>query len=94
MNKRKMFHRALKVYGDGVTHFEETANEDLERLMGEMRSTGQNDFDMSEIIKKFFANTTSTLMPGKPADTDDSERLWKLIDIDLVHVVFIVDTMN
>ena len=33
------------------------------------------------MIKKFFANTTSTLIPGKPADTDDSERLWKLIDI-------------
>ena len=79
--KRKMFHRALKFYGDGVEHFEETANEELDRLMKDMRNTCQQDFDMSDIIKKSFANTTSTLMTGKPADKDDPERLWKLIDI-------------
>ena len=48
--------------------------------MKEMERTCQEDFDMSDIIKKSLANTTSTLMTGKPAGTDDSERLWELND--------------
>ena len=81
MIKRKIFHRALKFYGDGVEHFEETADEELGRLMEELGRTGQQDFDMSDIIRKSFANTTATLMTGKHVDADASETLWIFIDI-------------
>ena len=80
MLKRKMFHRALMFYGNGVEHFEETVNKELCRLMKELERTRQEDFDMRDIIKKSVANTTSTLMTGKSADTDDLERLWQLND--------------
>ena len=80
MIKRKMFHRALKFHGDGVEHFEETANEELGRLLEELQRTDQRDFDMSDILRKSFANTTVTLMTGKPAESDDSEKLWQFIN--------------
>ena len=86
MIKRKMFHRALKFYGDGVEHFEETADEELGRLKEELRQTGQQDFDMSDIIRRSFANTTATLMTGKQADSGDSETLWKFIDIGMQFI--------
>ena len=79
--KRKMFHRALQFYGDGIKHFEETAAVELERIIEELRRTGQHDFDLGDILRVSFAKTTITLMTGELANTDDTEAVLKFNDI-------------
>ena len=78
--KRKMLQRALRFYGDGIKHFEETAEDEMQRYLEELKRTEQRDFDMNDVMKKSFANTLVTLMTGKSSKDDDSEIVWQWVD--------------
>ena len=75
-----MLHGSLKFYGDGIKHFEEAAEDEMQRYLEELTRPEQSDFDMNDIIKKSFANTMVRLMTGKPAENDDSENVLQWVD--------------
>ena len=80
MTMRKMFHRGLKFYGDGVDHFDRNAEDEIRRLLEELESMNEQDFDIYEVFKRSFANTTSSLMTGKAPEADDHKIIWQFID--------------
>ena len=75
-----MLHRSLKFYGDGIKHFEEAAEDEMQRYLEELTRSEQSDFDMNDIIKKSFANTMVRLMTDKPAEKDVSENVLQWVD--------------
>ena len=80
MAKRKLLHRSLHFYGEGIKHFEEKAGEVFQRYLEELKATGQRDFDMNDLIKKSFANMLVTLMTGDSSEAVDSDKVWQWVD--------------
>ena len=78
---RKMFHRALNFYGNGVKYFDRTIAVELERLKEEFRQTCQHDINLSEKLGVSVANTTTTLMTGEPPKPGDSDTIMKFNNI-------------
>ena len=74
---RKMLHKGLKVFGDGVVRFELQVSEELDRLVMEFNTQTGKDFDMCLSLKKSFANWMSTLATGKKAKEYDSKIIWE-----------------
>ena len=77
---RKMLHKGLKVFGEGVTMFEHQVSEELDRLVSEINSHIGKDFDISHLLKKSFANWMSCLLTGKEAETEDSKIIWDFVE--------------
>ena len=75
---RKMLHKGLKVFGDGVARFELQVSEELDRLVMEFNTQTGKDFDMCLSLKKSFANWMSTLATGQKAKEYDSKLIWDL----------------
>ena len=73
---RKMLHKGLKVFGDGVARFELQVSEELDRLVMEFNTQTGKDFDMCLSLKKSFANWMSTLATGQKAKENDSKIIW------------------
>ena len=73
---RKMLHKGLKVFGDGVARFELQMSEELDRLVMEFNTQSGNDLDMRLSLKTSFANWMSTLATGQKAKEYDSKIIW------------------
>ena len=80
MMLRKIWHRGLKHYGDGVEHFEQNAELELKRLLEDLRDMKGGDFIMNDIVRRSFANTTATLLTGEQPDDYDFEIIWQFVD--------------
>ena len=80
MQMRKMFHRAMKLYGDGVDNFETISADEFRRLVDDISDKNQQEFDMYPLLRKSIANSTSILMSGKTPDNDEHRLLWDFID--------------
>ena len=80
MLMRKMFHRGIKLYGDGVEHFETVSEDEFRRFVDEITDKNGQEFDMYPLIRKTIANSTSILMSGKTPDDDEHKLLWNFID--------------
>ena len=74
---RKMLHKGLKVFGEGVARFEHQVSEEIDRLVMEFNTHIGNDFDMCLSLKKSFANWMSTLATGQKAMVYDSKIIWE-----------------
>ena len=74
---RKMLHKGLKVFGDGVARFELQVSEELDRLVMEFNAQTGKDFDMRLSLKTSFANWMSTLATGQKAKGYDSKIIWE-----------------
>ena len=77
---RKMFHRGLKLYGDGVEHFETVSEDEFRRLVDELSDKNGQEFDLYPLLRKSIANSTSILMSGKTPDDEEHKLLWNFID--------------
>ena len=73
---RKILQKGLKVFGEGVAKFEYKMTEELDRFLTEIQSTNSEDFDISQLLKKSFANWMSALVTGEKALVDDAEIIW------------------
>lgn len=80
MTLRKMLHRGLKFYGEGVVHFEQIMEDEMKNFLTELSATKRKDFDISVPLRKSFANATSSLMTGTPPDKNDAKIIWKCVD--------------
>ena len=68
-----MLQKGFKVFGEGVARFEYQMTEEFDRFLAEIKSTNAEDFDISPLLKKSFANWMSALLTGKKAQIDDAE---------------------
>lgn len=97
MTMRKMFHKGLKLYGDGVDHFDRNTEAEIKRLLEELESMKEQDFDIYEVFRRSVANTTSSLMTGKAPEEDDHKLIWQFADAGRVVVepgmAFLYDLM-
>ena len=75
---RKMLQKGLKVFGEGVPKFQLQVNEELNRLVMELKSQIDKDVRICLSLKKSFANWVSTLATGQKAKEYDSEIIWNL----------------
>ena len=75
---RKMLHKGLKVFGDGVARFELQVSEELDRLVMEFNTQTGKDLDMCLSLKNSLANWMSTLATGQKAKEYDSKLIWDL----------------
>ena len=78
---RKMLHKGFKVFGEGISRFEDHVNEELDRLVSEIDDHEGKDFNMCTLLKKSFANWMSSLVTGKKANLGDSQIIWDFIEI-------------
>ena len=77
---RKMFHRGLKLYGDGIEHFEMNSSDEFKRLIDDLGATNAQDLDLYPVLRKSVANSTATLMTGKTPEDYDHKIIWQFID--------------
>ena len=77
---RKILQKGFKVFGEGVARFEYQMTEELDRFLAEIKSTNAEDFDISPLFKKSFANWMSALLTGTIAHVDDAEIVWDFDD--------------
>ena len=75
---RKMLHKSLKVYGEGVARFEIQVNDELDRLVTELSTQTRKDIDFCPLLKKSFSNWISSLITGHQAKHSDAEIIWDL----------------
>ena len=73
---RRMLHKGLKVFGDGIARFELQVSEELDRLVMEFNKQIGKDFDICLSLKTSFANWMSTLATGQKAKENDSKIIW------------------
>ena len=64
MTKRKLFHRSLKFYGDGIKHFDGINENELVKVLEKLKLTKQCDFDMYSLLLTSLANTLVGLLNG------------------------------
>lgn len=50
--KRKMFFSSLRLYGDGVSKFENVVWEEMQRMFAEIDAIGYEDFDLSATLSR------------------------------------------
>ena len=73
---RKMLHKGLKVFGEGVAGFEYQANDELDRLVSELNTHSRKDIDIRPFMKKSFSNWMSSLITGQKAKRSDPKIIW------------------
>ena len=97
MTMRKMFHRGIKLYGDGVDHFETISADEFKRFLDDIANTKARDFDIYPLIRKTVANSNVNLMTGKTPQDIDHKIVWQFIDPGNIMidsgVAFIFDMM-
>ena len=76
---RKIIHKCLKVFGEGVTRVEQQTDAELSRLITEMNSYHEKDLDLALFFRESLAYTIASLLTGKPAKDGDSEIIWNAI---------------
>ena len=74
---RKMFHKGLKVFGDGAARFENHVRDELTRLVVEIEKYNGKDVDIISLVKESFGYWMSSLLTGQPAEKDDSRIIWE-----------------
>ncbi|KAK7116551.1 steroid 17-alpha-hydroxylase/17,20 lyase-like [Littorina saxatilis] len=62
---RKMFHQAIKFYGDGVERMESRVQEELHRLVTELEADCGKDVDIDHVISASIMRIVLTLMTGE-----------------------------
>ena len=77
---RKMLHKGLKVFGEGVTEFEQHVQDELTRLVNEIHALRGEDFCLGQVLKKSFGNWMASLLTGREATENDSTIIWNLLD--------------
>ena len=80
MTLRKMLHKGLKVFGEGVTRLEQRMDTELSRLINEMESYRGNDIDICKLLRESLANWMASLLSGKSPEAGDSEIIWNAIN--------------
>ncbi|KAK7116568.1 farnesoate epoxidase-like [Littorina saxatilis] len=90
---RKMFHQAIKFYGDGVERMESKVMEELRRLTTELEADCGQDVDMDHVISTSAMRIVLTLVTGECPDPEVAARA-KLLN-DLTNEMFspITDTL-
>ena len=73
---RKMLHKGFKVFGEGVARFEYQVNDELDRLVSELKRQTRKDIDICVLLKKSFSNWMSSLITGHKAKNSDAEIIW------------------
>ena len=77
MIERKMFHKGLKVFGDGAARFEKHVRDELTRLVAEIETRNGDDVDLIQLVKESFGYWMSSLLTGYPAEEGDSRIIWE-----------------
>ena len=78
--KRKMLHRSLKFYGDGIAHFEDLHEGELINFVNTLKLTNQRDINVRDMISQSLANTLIMLLIGKHAEKRDYESIQEICD--------------
>ena len=77
---RKVLHKSLKVFGEGVVQFEQHMHEEISRFISIMKAKNKGDFTLNKFVKESFANWMSSLLTGKKAEEIDSKLMWSFLD--------------
>ncbi|KAK3593820.1 hypothetical protein CHS0354_014366 [Potamilus streckersoni] len=78
---RKAMHKGLRLYGDGVSTFENTVLLELKRVVKLIKGKDGKDFDPRPIISDSIGNLISILLSGDQIESsEESKRIWKLSD--------------
>ncbi|KAK7467826.1 hypothetical protein BaRGS_00036932 [Batillaria attramentaria] len=78
---RKLFHYALKFYGDGVEQFEGTMQTELRRLMATVEETAGEEIAVDKMFTYSLLCVLNTLLTGKCPSTDSEMiRIMKTFD--------------
>ena len=80
MTKRKMFHRSLKFYGDGIPHFNRMNEDELMHVLEKLKLTKQCDFDLHALVYKSLANTIVRLINGTCPTHHDCEDIMEVAE--------------
>ena len=70
---RKMLHKGFKVFGEGVAGFEYQVNDELDRLVAELKTHSRKDIDICPLLKESFSNWMSSLLTGQKAKGSDAK---------------------
>ena len=81
MTKRKMLHRSLEFFGDGIENFNRINKDELWQVIEKLKLTNQCDFDLSAIISTSLANTLSGLLNGTSPTKADCEAIKRFADL-------------
>ncbi|CAL1540130.1 unnamed protein product [Lymnaea stagnalis] len=76
--KRKLFHKATALYGDGTERFERVVGEEVERMLEEMerRSEGDQDVQMDEVLSRALKFILCILINGeRPPNESDADAI-------------------
>ena len=79
---RKIFHKALHIYGDGVPKFENTVKTEIENLIKKIKGFEGEDFDPMSVFERSLGNLVSILVCGEPMSDDDVGIVWSFINVD------------
>ena len=80
MTMRKMFHRALGFYGDGIEHFNQMNEDELIQVIENLKLTKKCDFDLHALITKSMANTLVRLLNGTCPTHHDCEAILEFAE--------------
>ena len=78
--KRKMLHRSLKFYGDGIAHFESLHEDELHHFVETLKLTNQCDFNIHDMVTQSLSNTLIMLLIGKPPENNDYGTIEEICD--------------
>ena len=79
MAVRKIIHKNLKEFGEGVTRVEQQTEADFSRLIAEINNYHGTVIGVSLHIRKSLAYPNASLLTGKPAEDGDSEIILNAI---------------
>ncbi|KAL5007125.1 hypothetical protein ScPMuIL_015931 [Solemya velum] len=82
---RKIFHKALSIYGDGVQNFENVVSKEIEILCRRMEAQNGDDFCLNDFLKESLSNLLCILLSGKRIEDFEDVRydvdvFWNYID--------------
>ncbi|KAL5006404.1 hypothetical protein ScPMuIL_015210 [Solemya velum] len=82
---RKILHKALSIYGDGVQKFENVVSKEIESLCRRIEAQNGADFCMNDFLKDSLVNLVSILLSGKriedhEGDSFDVDVIWNYIE--------------
>ncbi|KAK3593818.1 hypothetical protein CHS0354_014364 [Potamilus streckersoni] len=84
---RKAMHKGLRLYGDGVSTFENTVQRELQRVVELIKDKDGKDFDPRPIISDSIGNLISILLTGSQIESsEESKRIWKLSNLILLSL--------
>ena len=81
MTKRKMLHRALKFYGDGIAHFDRLHEDEIVGVLEKLKLTKECDFDMYAVISNSLANCLAMLLNGTCPTHEDYKAIMEYADL-------------